>query len=211
MEKRILAPRVAMPLLALLLVVTSTTTCRAEPPRESWQPPDRIMDAIGVKAGMKIGEAGAGSGYMTFPLAERVGPQGVVFANDISQSGLDEIARRASLEGVGNIRTVLGEIEDPLFPEGQLDMLVMVYVLHCLDRPTQFVENLVQYLSEGASLVIIEHDTHHMRAHPPSFMASSQILETIERTAFTLERTETFLPRDTIYILKVDPGSKTSG
>jgi predicted methyltransferase len=57
--------------------------------REEWQSPGQIMDAVGVKPGMRIGEAGAGRGYFTFPLARRVGPGGVVFANDISTSSLD--------------------------------------------------------------------------------------------------------------------------
>ena len=31
--------------------------------RDSWQQPDKIMDAVGITAGMTIGEAGAGYGY----------------------------------------------------------------------------------------------------------------------------------------------------
>lgn len=41
------------------------------------------MDVIGVKAGMVIGEAGAGRGYFTFKLAKRVGDTGIIYANDI--------------------------------------------------------------------------------------------------------------------------------
>ena len=31
--------------------------------RDNWQQPEKVMDAIGIKEGMIIGEAGAGSGY----------------------------------------------------------------------------------------------------------------------------------------------------
>ena len=46
------------------------------------------MDAIGVKEGMVIGEAGAGRGWFTFYLSERVGDEGIIYANDISSRAL---------------------------------------------------------------------------------------------------------------------------
>jgi ubiquinone/menaquinone biosynthesis C-methylase UbiE len=188
--------------IALCWMITAAPSLD-EQPREIWQPPDKIMDAIGVKPGMKIGEAGAGRGYMTFPLAERVGADGIVYANDISRSSLQVINNRAGQEGITSITTVVGEVEDPLFPEKDLDMVIMVYVLHCLERPMQFLDNVKQYLKPDASLVIIERDTDHERAHYPSFMTRREILETIGKTSFVLQRTETFLPKDTIYIFQL--------
>jgi arsenite methyltransferase len=171
--------------------------------REEWQPPKQIMDSIGVKPGMIIGEPGAGRGYLTFYLSKRVGEKGKVYANDISRSSLNEIEMRAKNEGIKNIETVLGEIEDPLFPDKNLDMIIMVYVLHMLDRPLHFMENLKKYMETGTSLVIIEKDTHRERAHPPSFMTKKQILDTIQNSDYTLEIIQTFLSRDTIYIFKL--------
>ena len=168
--------------------------------RETWQPPEKIMDAIGVEPGMRIGAAGAGTGYFTFPLARRVGPEGIVFANDISVSSLDVISNRASAENLDNIEIVVGAVEDPVFPEKHLDMVVMVYVLHMLEKPVEFMRNVSKYLEPGAPLVIIERNTTRERAHYPSFMTNSQILGTMEEAGFKLTRTETFLPRDTIYI-----------
>jgi ubiquinone/menaquinone biosynthesis C-methylase UbiE len=171
--------------------------------REIWQPPQEIMDAVGVTEGMKIGEAGAGEGYLTFHLANRVGDHGIVYANEISESDLESIRSRALREGVDNIVTVLGEIEDPLFPEKDLDMVIMVYVLHHLDRPIEFLQNLEGYLKPGAPVVIVEKNTDTHRSHPPEFMTNHQILETIEESGYELERTEDFLTRDTIYIYRV--------
>ena len=168
--------------------------------RESWQPPDEIMDAVDVRPGMRIGEAGAGEGYLTFPLAERVGARGIVYANDISARSLETVRSRAEREGVQNLRTVMGEVADPLFPETDLDMVIMVYVLHCLEKPLEFLESARKYLKPGAPLVIIEKNTHQDRAHYPAFMSNRQILETIQQTSFELAETHTFLPRDTIYV-----------
>ena len=161
------------------------------------------MDAVGVRAGMRIGEAGAGEGYLTFHLARRVGDRGVVYANEISEGDLETIRNRAQREDVDNIVTVLGEVEDPLFPEKDLDMVIMVYVLHHLDRPIEFLQNLEGYLKPDAPVVIIEKNHHTERSHPPQFMTGRQVLETIEESGYELEKTETFLPRDTIYIYRV--------
>ena len=82
-------------------------------------------------------------------------------------------------------------------------MVIMIYVLHCLEKPLEFMENITKYLKPDAPIVIIERDTHRERAHPPSFMTKREILETIQKTNYKLERTETFLPKDTIYIFKL--------
>ena len=189
--------------IAACLIAAITLSSDRDADRETWQPPGQIMDAVGVRAGMRIGEAGAGEGYLTFHLARRVGDRGVVYANEISEGDLETIRNRAQREDVDNIVTVLGEIEDPLFPEKDLDMVIMVYVLHHLDRPIEFLQNLEGYLKPDAPVVIIEknHDTE--RSHPPQFMTGRQVLETIEESGYELEKTESFLPRDTIYIYRV--------
>ena len=74
--------------------------------RDSWQKPEKVMDAIGVKPGMIIGEAGAGSGYFTFKLAKRVGDTGKIYANDISQWALNRLKNRCEREKVENIEII---------------------------------------------------------------------------------------------------------
>lgn len=172
--------------------------------RETWQPPQKIMDSIGVKPGMRIGEAGAGRGYFTFPLAHRVGVDGVVFANDISTYGFNSIRNRADEEGLENIKIVIGEVEDPLFPEKNLDMVVMVYVLHEIERPIKFLKNLQSYLKPGGLLVIIERRTNTDRTHNPPFLTKTQVLKTVGETKFDLDRIENFLQYDNIYIFKIE-------
>ncbi len=191
----------------LVSALVGITCVRSQDDRETWQPPEQILDAIGVEPGMVIGEAGAGSGYFTFPLAQRVGDQGKVYANDISESSLEKLRARAEEEKVSNIEIVLGEVDDPLFPDEEMDMIVMVYVLHHLDRPMEFLGNLKKYLKTGIPLVIIERNTDEDRAHPPSFMSKKQVLETMQEGDYELIRTETFLPKDTIYIFRLASGA----
>lgn len=44
-------------------ILTASATCFGQVDRETWQPPEQIMDSIGVMQGMRVGEAGAGQGH----------------------------------------------------------------------------------------------------------------------------------------------------
>jgi ubiquinone/menaquinone biosynthesis C-methylase UbiE len=154
---------------------------------------------------MVIGEAGAGSGYFTFKLAKRVGKKGKIYANDISQYSLNQLKDRAELENVKNITTVLGETEDPLFPSKELDMIIMVYVLHDLEKPVEFLKNLKKYMKNGASLILLEQEP--AKTGDYHFWSQEKVLETIQKAGYHLKKKETFLIKDTLYILKIDKTS----
>ena len=51
------------------------------------QPPDKVMDAIGLQSGMTAAEIGAGRGRYVMHLAHRVGKSGKVYAEDIDAGG----------------------------------------------------------------------------------------------------------------------------
>src|SRR6187401_3415608 len=65
------------------------------PDRDQWQRPDRIMDALAIADASVVADVGAGSGWFTIRLARRVGPQGMVFAQDVQRVMIDAIQRRA--------------------------------------------------------------------------------------------------------------------
>lgn len=171
--------------------------------RDTWQQPEKVLEVIGVKPGMVIGEPGAGRGYYTFRLARKVGPTGKIYANDIREKDLDTIKRRAKSEGFTNIVTIKGELTDPLFPEGAFDMLFMSYVLHDLDQPVAFLKNLIPGLKPNAPLVILEQDPEKT-GDTGHFWKKEKILETVLSVGFRLERIETFLPKDNIYIFYLE-------
>ncbi|MCP4656472.1 MAG: methyltransferase domain-containing protein [bacterium] len=122
------------------------------------QPPLEIIDAIGLKPGMVVGEVGAGTGRMTIWLADRVGSEGHVVANDINQDSLDQLASRCEKEGIRNVEIILGELEDPRLPAGALDMVFMINVYHHADNPVALVRNAIPSLKPDGVLAIVECD-----------------------------------------------------
>src|SRR5512143_187294 len=64
------------------------------PDRDAWQRPDRVMDALGIADGSVVGDLGAGGGWFTIRLARRVGPNGIVYAEDVQPQMIEAIERR---------------------------------------------------------------------------------------------------------------------
>ena len=172
----------------------------SQPNRERWQPPDKIMDTAGVRSGMIVGEVGAGRGYLTFPLAERVGPTGKVYANDISRYSLNRIESRMENEGINNIEIILGETEDPLFPEKNLDVVIMVYVFHHLEKPVSFFQNIKKYIKAETPVVIVERDTERDPDEAYHFSSKEDILDVLTQTGYKLDRIDQSMERDAVYI-----------
>jgi ubiquinone/menaquinone biosynthesis C-methylase UbiE len=188
------------------LILYSSLLANDESYRDSWQQSEKVMDVIGVKPGMVIGEPGAGEGYFTFKLSRRVGDTGKIYANDIGKRKLEKIKDRCKDEGINNIETILGKVEDPLFPKGVMDMVIMVYVFHELDKPVEFLKNIKPSMKPGATLVILERDPQKAQDTSGHFMEKEDLLKTVKKTEFELDRIETFLSWDNIYIYRL-PGS----
>ena len=70
------------------------------PDREQWQKPNQIMDALRIADGSVVADLGAGGGWFTIRLARRVGPNGLVYAEDIQPQMIEAIRRRVQREAV---------------------------------------------------------------------------------------------------------------
>ncbi len=120
------------------------------------QPPEKVMKAIGVKPGMIIGEVGSGRGRITVYLARETGPAGKVFANDIDEASLAYLKGRCKRLGINNVETIVGEMNDPLFSERSLDMVIMVLVYHMIESPDSLLRKIKYSLKPGAPLIIVD-------------------------------------------------------
>jgi ubiquinone/menaquinone biosynthesis C-methylase UbiE len=127
------------------------------PEREAEEAPNLLLDALRLKAGDVVADVGAGSGYMTFRLAERVGPKGSVLAVDIQQEMLDLIIERGKARGLENVKPVLGTITDPKLPPNSVDLILMVDVYHEFSHPWEMTRAMLKGLKPGGRLVFVEY------------------------------------------------------
>ena len=105
------------------------------PDRDLWQPPDQIMDAMGIADGSVVADIGAGAGWFTIRLARRVGPQGLVYAEDVQDEMINAITRRVQREGLTNVKPVLGIGSNPRLPARSLDAVLVVDAYHEIAGP----------------------------------------------------------------------------
>jgi predicted methyltransferase len=127
------------------------------PDRAVWQRPEQIMDAIGVAEGSAVADIGAGAGWFTIQLARRVGPNGVVYAQDVQRQMLEAIRRRVAREGLQNVQTRLGAGSIPNLPERTLDAVLVVDVYPEVDDRVALLRNLAAALKPGGRLGIVNY------------------------------------------------------
>ena len=125
------------------------------PDRDAWQKPDLIMDALRVGEGSVVADVGAGGGWFTVRLARRVGPNGMVYAQDVQAEMLDAIGRRVQREGFRNVKPVRGEPDDPKLPSGALDAALIVDSYHEFPSPVALLSKLAASLKPGGRIGIV--------------------------------------------------------
>jgi ubiquinone/menaquinone biosynthesis C-methylase UbiE len=124
--------------------------------RESEEHTSRLLEALAVKPGDRVCDFGCGVGYLSLPLAERVGEAGEVVAVDIQPEMLVQLEERARQAGAKRIRTVLGDVADPKLEPGSCDLVLMVDVYHELSYPEQILAAVKRALAPGGRLVLVE-------------------------------------------------------
>ena len=183
-----------------LVCWVSSAACN-EADRDRRLQPDRAIQAVGVERGMTVGEIGAGRGYFTVKLARAVGRAGRVLANDIDSGALEVLAERCKNEDLHNVETVLGEREDPLFPDRALDMVFMVYAFHDIEERVAVLENLAPSLRAGATVVVLDEDREVTGSD--HFLDTESIIRFFHLAGFERVPTEDFLERDVLLVFRL--------
>ena len=136
------------------------------PDRDAWQEPELIMDALGIADGAVVADIGAGGGWFTVRLAQRVGPNGLVYAEDIQPEMIESINRRVRRAGLTNVQTVIGTPSNPLLP-GPIDALLMVEVYGQVADPVTLLRNVKPRLKPGGRVGIVEYKLDGGGPGPP--------------------------------------------
>jgi ubiquinone/menaquinone biosynthesis C-methylase UbiE len=170
--------------------------------REREELPETALDVMGVRAGMAVGDVGAGTGYFSLRMARRVGPKGHVYANDIQPEMLDMLRERAEKEKLGNVETVLGQEADPKLPANRLDLVLMVDVYHELSQPQVMLRKVRESLKSDGRLVIIEYrkEDPHIPIRPEHKMSVAEVKAEVEAEGFRLLTVSKQLPRQHLII-----------
>lgn len=117
-----------------------------------------VMDWAGIQPGTTVADIGAGEGYYTIRLAERVGAKGRVLAQDINRGALDRLGERVNRERLDNVAIKEGAPDDPRLPENSFDRVFMVHMYHEVGEPYAFLWRLRPALAKGGQVIVVDRD-----------------------------------------------------
>jgi len=174
------------------------------PERETEEHPDAALDAIGIARGSTVADVGAGAGYMTWRMAERVGPSGKVYANDIQPNMLDLLRQNMEQRKLTNVETVLGAIDDPKLPAAAIDLVLLVDVYHEFSEPQKMLRHIRESLKADGRLVLLEYraEDPNVPIRPEHKMTVEQAKLEVEAEGYRLDKVLESLPRQHILIFR---------
>ncbi len=147
------------------------------------------MADLQLQPGARVLDVGAGPGYVSLVLAERVGPEGIVYAVDRSADALAYLERLQRERGVGQIRRIVADVAT--LPPGAVrpDCALATMVLHHTDDPPGLLANVARLLPVGALAIVAEFDPAGPGAFGPPLterVASDQVRAWCEAAGFAI-------------------------
>jgi ubiquinone/menaquinone biosynthesis C-methylase UbiE len=173
------------------------------PEREREERTDRLVRNLPLGPDSVVADIGAGTGYFSFRIAERV-PQGKVIAVDIQPEMLDIVRQRMASDGVDNVEPRLGSERDPGLIPGSVDVVLLVDAYHEFAWPREMAAAMAAALKPEGRLVLVEY-----RAEDPSVpikrlhkMSLKQARREMAAVGLELERNRRFLPQQHFMIFR---------
>jgi cyclopropane fatty-acyl-phospholipid synthase-like methyltransferase len=171
-----------------------------DPARDAWQLPQRVIDALQLKSGMKVADIGAGTGYFSMRLAKVPGVS--VFAVDIEPKMLEYLKQRAHAEHAMNVTTVLAGAASPNLPE-PVDVILVVDTYHHLPNRPAYFRDLRKSLRPGGRIAIVDFRKEAPEGPPAHFrFTPQQIQDEMKQAGYELQSAHDFLPRQHFLIFR---------
>ncbi len=173
------------------------------PEREREERTDLLIEALPLSESSVVADIGAGTGFFSFPIAERV-PAGKVLAVDIQQEMLDIIEARKADGAPANVETVRGDEKDPNLPESSVDLILIVDAYHEFSYPYEMGSAMARALKPGGLLVLIEYRAEDRSVPIKRLHKMTEEQAKREMAAVGLEwvRTEDFLPQQHFLVFR---------
>ena len=127
-----------------------------EEARDRLNEAGEVMARAAIKPGMTVADIGAGEGYYTTRLAQRVSEDGRVLAQDIIPAVRDALAERVARKRLDNVSVKLGEPNDPKLPENSFDRIFMVHMYHEIEQPYEFLWRMRPALRPDGLVVVVD-------------------------------------------------------
>lgn len=171
---------------------TESNAWLTRPERDGDERPDTLLKALEIRPGATVVDLGAGAGYFTWRLAERVGPRGKVVAVDIQQRMLDLTAAETRKRHLKNI-----EFQRELkLSDASVDLVLIANAYHEFSEPEAILAIVRRCLKPGGKLVVVEYSKEgpQLPISQLHTMGFEDLRSEIEAAGFELDLVLDFLP-----------------
>lgn len=133
--------------------------------------PKVLFEKARLRSSMHIADLGCGKvGHIVFPAAPIIGKQGIIYAADVLKNVLEEIKKRAAMEGLAEVQTVWTNLEivgRTAIPAKSLDAAFIINVLNQSDNRHGILEEARRLLKDKARLLVVDWSKRGLPFAPP--------------------------------------------
>ena len=123
--------------------------------RDEEEGTSMAIEKMPLKANSIVADIGAGSGYYSFRISERV-TRGKVYALEIQEGMLELLRARKKMLKDNRVEVKACTPQSLQLPPSSVDLALMVDVYHELEFPREMLRSVYQSLKENGKLLLIE-------------------------------------------------------
>ncbi|MFW9808785.1 MAG: methyltransferase domain-containing protein [Candidatus Thorarchaeota archaeon] len=137
------------------------------------------FDILQIASGLKILDAGCGTGAVTRRIAKRVAPSNVVGV-DLDEFFITKAKEFAAKEEIENIQFEVGDVTDLRFSDSMFDLSYCRLVLMHVQNPVKVVSELRRVTKSGGIVAVSDTDDDVMLIYPPTPKSTELRMKSIE-------------------------------
>lgn len=124
--------------------------------RRLIQKPELIAERMHLKPGMTVVEIGPGKGSYTKAVAEKVQPNGKVFAIDIQESIINRLKKKIKKENIQNIIPKIDDANNLSFEDESVDRIFAIACLPEIPDPIRVLREFKRILKSDGIISLSE-------------------------------------------------------
>ncbi|MGH2574431.1 MAG: class I SAM-dependent methyltransferase, partial [Ignavibacteria bacterium] len=127
---------------------------------------DEFLDRLKIQQGWRCLDAGAGPGFVSMDLRERVGGKGEVTALEPSKFYLEKFRNEAEKKGWTNIKYINQTAEEANLPSKYYDFIFVRWVIGFVPDSESFLTNLLDSLKRGGVIALQDYNYEGLSLFP---------------------------------------------